>query len=354
MKGGNHLKNYRKQRNYGCRVHDQYTYFGMRTIVLENELVRISLLLDKGTEIFEYIYKPKDLDFMWLTENGVQNPNDYLPTSPDPISTFIDYYPGGWQEVFPNGGPTSHYLGAQFGQHGEVAHMPWDYEIALDHEDQIRVKFTVRTKKVPFRLTKTLSLMKHSAALTIEEKLENLSDEPLQYMWGQHIALGKPFLEENCVISLPPRIKIITEAVDASAPSGRVKRGDEYDWPYGVSESGEPTDLSVLPEQGTTSEIVYLKGFDKEAWYTVENRKLGAGWKVEWDGEILPYLWFWQEFGATKGYPWYGRHYNIGLEPFAGYPTYGIEQAIKKDSAGKIGPKQTQTFRMRTLPYTLG
>jgi hypothetical protein len=77
------------------------------------------------------------------------------------------------------------------------------------------------------------------------------------------------------------------------------------------------------------------------------------GIKVEWDAEILPYLWYWQEFGATKGYPWYGRHYNIGLEPFAGYPTHGLEKAISNGSAGSIGPGERKTFSMQTSPFEM-
>ncbi|WP_425313169.1 DUF4432 family protein [Paenibacillus mangrovi] len=249
---------YRPQRNYGCRIHDQYTYFGLRTVVLENELVRITLLVDKGTEIIEFLYKSKDLDFMWLTENGVSNPRDYLPTSPDPISTFIDYYSGGWQEVFPNGGPTSTYLGAQFGQHGEVAHMPWDYEVTQDVPERISVRFTVRTKKVPFQLTKTLTLESGSSTLLIEEQLENGSNIPLRYMWGQHIAYGKPFLHPGCTISVPDKVTVVTESSESSdAPSGRVVRGAVYDWPYGVTEAGRTIDLSVLPDRNTPSDIFY-------------------------------------------------------------------------------------------------
>lgn len=132
---------YRPQRNYACRIHDQYRYHGMQTVVMENDLVRISILVDKGTEIFEFLYKPRDLDFMWLTEGGVSDPNAYLPTSPDPVSTFIDYYPGGWQEVFPNGGPSSTYSGVSYGQHGEVAHMPWDYDIVEDTLSELPFDF---------------------------------------------------------------------------------------------------------------------------------------------------------------------------------------------------------------------
>jgi hypothetical protein len=337
---------YRPQRNYGCRIRDGFTYYGMRMITLENELLRISILVDKGTEIFEILYKPVDMDFMWLTENGVQNPNSYLSTSDDPISAFIDYYSGGWQEVFPNGGSSSSYRGAQFGQHGEVAQMPWHYDIVEDTTERISVRFTVRTKKVPFSLSKTISLVSGVAALYIDEEVDNLSNHPQRYMWGQHIALGRPFLDENCSIHMPEGVRIITEDVSKNL-SGRVKRGNEYEWPLAYNDLGEIVDLSQLPPKGTASEIVYLTGFGDNGWYSVVNKQKGLGMKVEWDARTLPYLWYWQEFGATTSYPWYGRHYNIGLEPFAGYPTYGIEEAICNDSAGSIGPLEQKKFHMQ-------
>jgi hypothetical protein len=31
--------------------------------------------------------------------------------------SFIDYYPGGWQEIVPNGGPSAIYAGAPFDEH---------------------------------------------------------------------------------------------------------------------------------------------------------------------------------------------------------------------------------------------
>ena len=348
------MTRYRSQRNYGCRIHDQITTFGMRTIVLENEVVRISILADKGTEIFEYLFKPKDLDFMWLTENGIQNPLINLPASADPAYSFVDNYSGGWQEVFPNGGLPSVYLGAQFGQHGEVALMPWDYEIVQDTAECITVRFRVKTKKVPFQLTKSLTLTSGSPSLLIKEQLENASDVPLRYMWGQHIAFGKPFLEPGCKIYLPDHIKMITENPESpiSVP-GRVRRGFYYDWPYGVDKEGSFVDFSVLPPKGTPSDILYLYGFGNQAWYRVENNSLGMGIKVAWDGAVMPYLWYWQEFGATKGYPWYGRNYNIGLEPFTGYPTLGLETAIRNNSAGTAVPRGVINFWFRTTPYSI-
>lgn len=342
---------YRPQRNYGCRIHDQYTYMGLDVVVLENDLVRISVLPGKGTDIFEYVHKPAGIDYMWLSAGGVQNPSAYLPTSPDPVSTMIDYFAGGWQVAFPNGGPTSVYKGAQFGQHGEVTHMPWDWTILEDSEDRIAVRFSVRTKKVPYRMTRTMALDKHSPALTIEEEIENVSAFPQQYMWGQHITFGRPFVEPGCRIRLPDGIRVITEAVDSPVCSpGRIRRGVPQSWPLAIAPDGTQIDLSVLPEHGSPPDICYLTGFEELAWYEIENPRLGASLRVEWDAKTLPHLWYWQEFGASDGYPWYGRHYNIGLEPFAGYPTWGLQEAIRNGSAGEIGPYESKKLQLRVKP----
>jgi len=345
---------YRRQRNYGCRIHDQYHYFGMRALVLENEKLRISLLLDKGSDIYEFLYKPKDIDLMWLTENGVQNPNSYLSTSADPIAAFIDYYEGGWQEVLPNGGPTSSFLGAQFGQHGEVAHMPWDYEILKDEPNEVSVKLMIRTNKIPLLLTKTLTITSGNNMLSVQENLENIGTCSLRYMWGHHLAYGKPFAQPGCKIVLPERVQIVTEDSNSSVVApGRIQRGLVHTWPYAKDRNGNQVDLSILPEKNTLSDIVYLTGFGKIGQYALENKSLNLGVRVHWDSEQFPYLWYWQEFGETKEYPWYGRHYNIGLEPFTSAPTHGLAKAIEHGSAATIEAGEIKRFNLQIGPYEI-
>ena len=34
---------------------------------MENELLRLTILVGKGTDIIELLYKPKDIDFMWIS-----------------------------------------------------------------------------------------------------------------------------------------------------------------------------------------------------------------------------------------------------------------------------------------------
>jgi galactose mutarotase-like enzyme len=336
---------YRPQRNWGARVLE-YRVEGMRAVFLENEKLRLGVLADKGTDVFEFNYKPRDMDFAWLSAGGVRNPTSYLSTSPDPLATFLDYYPGGWQEVFPNGGAPSSYLGAQFGQHGEASNLPWDYEVIEDAEDVVAVRFSVRTQKTPFRLKKEMRLRSGEGELLVTETATNESKVSLRAMWGHHIALGRPFLEEGCRIRLPEGTTVVPHEEPIHPEGRRVKGGGRYEWPLAEGESGGVVDLSVLPEAGTLSEMLYLTDLS-EGLYEVENPRKGLSLRVEWDVRCMPYLWFWQEYGASEFYPWYGGHYNVGLEPFSSYPTDGLREAAENGTALRFEPGEEKSFWMR-------
>lgn len=336
---------WREQRNWGARILE-YEYKGMRVVFLENEKLRVGVLVDKGTDIIEFNHKPTDTDFVWLAPGGVRNPTSYLSTAPDPLATFLDYYPGGWQEIFPNGGAPSSYLGASFGQHGEVSNLPWDYRVVEDGEDAVAVRFSVRTQKMPFLLEKLLRLRSGEGGIQFEETLTNESAVHLRAMWGHHIVFGRPFLEEGCRVRMPEGTSVVPHDEPIDPDGRRVRGGESYSWPLAADESGAEVDLSVLPARGTPSEIVYMRNLS-EGWYEIDNPKKNLGFRVEWAVRQMPYLWFWQEFGASSFYPWYGRNYNVGLEPFSSFPTNGIEGAVENGTALSIGPSETKMFSLR-------
>jgi hypothetical protein len=332
------------QRNWGARIRE-FTYHGMQLIVLENELLRIGVLAGKGADIVELTYKPRDLDFTWLAPGGVQNPAATSATYRDPLATFVETYPGGWQEIFPNGGAPSTFDGVEFGQHDEVFALPWTVDIVEDTPDSIGVRFTTRTHKVPCRLERTMRMAAGSPQVRIEERLASTAAVPVRAMWGHHITFGPPFLRAGCRIELPPRVTV-TPHDTAIAPGGRRVTGDgPSTWPHASSETGEPVDLSIVPERGTPSDIVYLSGFpDGRGHYEIIDPASGAGSRVEWDARQMPYLWFWQEFGATTGYPWYGQLYTVGLEPFSSFPTDGLAGAVANGTALTLEPGDTRDF----------
>jgi hypothetical protein len=56
---------YRPQRNWGARILE-YRYRDMRAVFLENELLRVGVLADKGTDVFEFSYESGvPLHAMW-------------------------------------------------------------------------------------------------------------------------------------------------------------------------------------------------------------------------------------------------------------------------------------------------
>jgi hypothetical protein len=337
---------HRRQRNWGCRIHET-ELFGLRTIVLENERVRLSFLAGKGADLVEFNLKLRDMDFAWLAPAGIRNPLALHSTSPDTLATFIDFYPGGWQEIFPNAGEAATWAGAQYGQHGEVSALPWDVEVVEDGEQAVAVRFSVRGVKTPCRLERVVRLQSGEAAVSFDEVLANDAQVPFDAMWGHHITFGRPFLEPGATITVPDGVRAIPHG-DSLGNSRRVESAEPFRWPMGVDPAGNATDYSVVPEQDSPSELFYLTDFpDATAWYEIRRPSGDLGMRVEWDAGTMPYLWYWQEFGASKGYPWYGRNYNIGLEPGSSYPTNGLPDAVANGSAIQLGPGGTRTMWLK-------
>jgi hypothetical protein len=338
---------YRKQRNWGCRLHFIAMY-GLPAVVLENDLIRVTILTGKGADVVEYNYKPHDLDLVWLSPGGVRNPNAFMSTSADPLATFVDVYPGGWQDVFPSAGAPATWNGAQFGQHGEICNMPWTVEIEEDTPSRVVIRLQVRGQKFPSFIERRVGLSRGNAELEIEETVTNTSRVDVPAMWSQHITFGYPFVTPGSRITLPDGVTGVSHDQDVGATGRRVAAGSAFTWPHAPATGGGTLDLGIVPPENTPSDLVYLTGFpDETGWYEVQNPNHPVRARVEWSTATLPYLWYWQEFGGTTGYPWYGEVFTIGLEPNSSYPTNGLPDAIANGSAMWIGPGASKSFTMR-------
>ncbi|WP_431913567.1 DUF4432 family protein [Nonomuraea jabiensis] len=330
------------RRNWAARLRP-VTIDGLRAVVLENERLRVTVVPDKGGDVLEFLHKPTDTDFVWLSPQGLRNPHDHLQGAADDVAQFIDHYEGGWQEIFPNGGAPSEYRGARLAQHGEVSGLPWHYEVVADSEEEVAVRLSVRTRRLPYRMEKVFRIRSGTAALEIEGRATNEADLPLHAMWGQHIVYGLPFLRPGARIRLPEGVKVIPHQSAINPAGRRVRAGGPWEWPVVPADGGGETDLSVVQEPGSPSDIVYLTGFD-EGWYEISG---DIGMRVEWDATLLPYLWMWQELGASTDYPWWGRAYTLGLEPFSSMPTDGLAAAVDNGTALVLGPHETKVLRLR-------
>ena len=342
---------YSHDRNWGCRISDEHIFRGLRTLVMENELLRVSVLLDKGTDIYEFLYKPLDVDFMWRGPTPLRDPRTFASTIQREDGNFMDYYFGGWQEIFPSGGaPHYTYKGAELGQHGEVSIIPWSCGIEKDTVDEVAAKMWVRTYRTPFYLEKTLRLKSGIAALFFEERVVNEGREEMDFMWGHHPAFGHPFLDASCRIDIPATKVFVHEPLYCN--TSRLTPGAEFKtFPIIKDKDGNDYDLSVVPPpEVKTSEMCYLMGL-KDGWYALTNTRRKLGFGMRWDKEMFPIVWLWEVFTGYFGYPWYGRTYNIALEPFTSYPN-GMANALARGTVKRIGPGQSIETRLLATAYS--
>jgi len=301
-------------RHHGCRIRE-YTWNGMRLVTLENERLRVSVLPDKGADVLELRYKPADLDVLWHAPPRVTAPGSYIPTVARAGGSFLDYYGGGWQEIFPSAGPPTIYKGAELGQHGEVALLPWDMRIVEDTETRIEAEFSVETVRTPFRLDRRMILESGTSRLRLEESITNLGTVDMAYAWGHHPTFGPPFLAAGCCIETPAKRVTVPEAV-AGLPARRFEIG-ESSFPFapGAGTADERVD-TVLGPEASTEDVIVLDNL-AEGWCALRNPHFALAVTMVWDPAVFPYLWSWQVYGGSLEYPYFGRAYTLGLEPFS-------------------------------------
>lgn len=327
------MNNYLSPRNYGCRI-TEFTYLGYKALSLQNECLRITLLPGKGTDVIEFLYKPLDVDFMWLSYPGLSPTGSPFLNASESSTGFMDHYPGGWQEILPNFGEPCIYKGATLGLHGEVSLLPWRYTIVQDDPSCVSAEFFVRCLRTPFTLRKTMTLG-GGPVLKLHEQLKNVSAETMDCTWGHHPAFGGSFLDENCRIYVPPcRIKTQDEY---SSPNSRLEKSQDAVWPLLKGRHGETIDLSRIPPPSVKShDNAILYGYS-EGWFAVTNPRKNIGFAMAWDSALFKYIGFWQVFGGWSGYPWYGMTYNIGLEPRTSFPS-SLPKAIENATQLSLAP----------------
>jgi hypothetical protein len=342
---------YGRARNHGCRISSDWVYKGIETLIIENELLRVTVLVGRGSDIIEFRYKPYDLDFLYRAPGGIRNPQHDTPSAYTD-SPYLDYFSGGWNEIIPNGGPVANYQGAVLGQHGEISLLPWECTILEDSPEKVSARLWVRGLRVPIKVEKTLTLEPGRAALQIFEKVTNESGQPLQLMWGQHIAFGSPFLEEGVVIDAPECTFRVHEPMKDFEPR-RFRPGSITKWPKTVTPEGEIADASIVPGFGKlkAQEMAYLLDLSA-GWYAITNRIRKVGFAICFDPGIFKCIWYWQQMGnVAKGYPWWSRTHTAALEPWSSFPTNGLEEAINNGTAIVIQPGQSISTSLCAFAY---
>lgn len=160
--------------------------------------------------------------------------------------------------------------------HGELYQLKWNYSIVVNTPKSVKVKLWTKTKLSPYSIEKTLSIKDNESILYIEESITNLGNEDLHFIWRHHPAIGAPFLRDSC--------EIFTSAKKVFSPKipcydmQRIDVSSEHSWPIIRNRKGDPEDLSKVPSASSQiADMLFLKEFNGDAWYTIFNSELNIG-----------------------------------------------------------------------------
>jgi hypothetical protein len=314
-----------------CSLREHKADCGYRALTLENQYLTVTLLPEKGADIYSLVYKPRRTDVLWKSPWGLKKPGTGVVSHGANTETaWLEHYEGGWQLIFPNGGDECRYKGALLNFHGEASVLPWDYQVVRKSSSSVSVEFTVQLYRSPFVVRRTVTVDRSLPAVLLHETIENRAEEDMHYMWGQHPAFGAPFLAGGCRLQIPARTFTAHDAEISS--SSRLAPSAKGSWPHVPGKQGT-VDLSLLsPTSDRVTEFGYLTELE-EGWYALSNPLLGFGFGLAWPKAIFPHVWFWQELRGSFGFPWYGRSYVMAVEPFTSIPGCGLERAIVAGTA---------------------
>ena len=271
---------------------------------LHNDNLSVELRPGKGADISSIIERPSGVDILFRAPWGRRELAD-APVTGDTQTDWLARYAGGWQQLIPNAGAERVVGGVRRGYHGEAAVVGWTVEAASG----TFVRMSTDLVTAPLHLTRTVRL--EGAVLHVRDTVHNTSEEPVPVMWVQHPGFGAPFIDEHCVIATGAG----TFVTDAQAPGNVLPPDLRAPFPLVPGTDGAVVDLREVPAPASGRAVFgCLTDFDG-GWYTIDSPTCGFGIRVDWDQEVLPHAWLWQECHASEGFPWYRRAYVVAIEP---------------------------------------
>ena len=336
------------------RYSDDFTYKGFRLCLLENALWRVAILPERGAEIVSALYKPRGFEVLGHLPERMAAREGFPPPPTPAGAGFVNGYAGGWQSVFPNGGSACSHDGVAHEMMGEGWRLGWRVAQVTEDGETLRLRLAAETTQTPFRLSRTITLRAGDPVVEIAETVTNTGRQRMDFMWGQHLTFDAARYGDGdwALDVAASRAETNTGSVldpDARQPGLRRTRfpaGGDFAWPDLETAEGAAVDGTAIPRDGTVEncDMIYLHGCD--GWFALMNRREACGVYLRWPAEQLPYLWYWQNFHGSYGYPWFGKGAVFALEPFTSYPAYGLAEAAKRGTQRALDAGQTARFAM--------
>ncbi|MDD6478377.1 MAG: DUF4432 family protein [Oscillospiraceae bacterium] len=265
------------ERKKGCRFMEVF-FHGYRTLIIENDKMRCTILVDKGLDIISFVDKATDTDVVWTNPMGLSCMEKRRLVIMDE-DCYSDNYLGGFFEILPNFGEACEYHNMKFSQHSEISHLPFEMSVLEDSSEKITLLFVTRLSKYPFEVRKKLTFTNKDKTLSFEEEIKNLSSENLPYLWALHPCLGEPFLDENCEFILPDGTQV------------------------------------NMPKSGSFENSFHIYEVKNEGKVTVLNKKSNLKFEIDFDANIFTHCGLWISAENNYGHHKFSGAYVASVLP---------------------------------------
>ncbi len=293
-----------------------WSYRGLKAVILENEFLRAVVLPELGGRLWELHHKPSDFQFLW----------HHPRIAPRPVpfgSNYDNHWFGGWDELFPNDAPCT-VEGEELPDHGEVWSIPWEYDVPSSDRrcEEVRLILRCETLITACQLEKELVLRAGEPNLTVLYRLANPTGKSVPFLWKLHLALK---VEPLSRIQLPP-CTVIPEPAFCSRFASEPAM---FPWPFAPALDGGQVDLRVVPEPtAAATDFFYALGL-ADGWFALchPNRQLRLA--VRFPKEVFSTVWVFATYGGWRDL------YALILEPCTAYP-YLLDEAIRQGTASVL------------------
>lgn len=294
----------------GVYVSDEWSFRGLKAVVMQNEKIRLTVLPELGAKIYDIVYLSKGVNVLW------HNPR-IRPKRVQFGSRFDDVWSGGWDEIFPNDAEST-VGGERYPDMGEVWSVEWDHELRQGRTESTLVT-SVSCPITPVSITRSITMRKGVARFDCMYEFTNLGRDTVKFLWKIHPAFA---INSGCRISVPA-----TEGKIDRRYSARFAT-EKYPWPMAVTKGGKKVDISVVKPRSNTCSLHYLTGL-REGKATFSDSVNGLRSTIRFQKEIMNNVWLFLAYGGWRGV------FNAVVEPSTSYP-YDLAEAISEGNVAEI------------------
>jgi hypothetical protein len=308
-----------------CRFDPHWRYHGLECLRLENEHVALELLPELGGKIYRLVDKARDHDVLWHSPR-------VAPHIAALHSNFDDHWPGGWDEAFPGGAPSTNRYGDEMPYMGELWTQRAEWRLEQCSPQQVELVLLITTPITPARWERRLTLTTGSPVIGLRYRLENVGYRPFDFSWGIHPVQS---------ISPSHRFDVPARRAEVDEHGGGVlgSKGDAYAWP----QFGELDMRRALGPAADDFALHYLTELE-DGWVACTDTAARRGFGLVFDRAVFPVVWLWLVYGGWRGY------YHAIMEPWTGYPS-PLAEAVAAGRARELAPGAALETQLSAVIY---